>query len=348
MFDKYLYALGRGVRGAKKAFDEARAQPQPDPAQQAVDITPPPVRPSSKPELTPPPQGWAGSEPLDAMLARAPLSLGERCLVMGIVNVTPDSFSDGGKWFDARRAFEHAMSLLRDGADILDIGGESTRPGATPVDADEERARVIPVLRALASQTSAPLSIDTMKASVAAAAVEAGANILNDVWGFQRDAEMARVAAANDVWCVLMHNRETDDPSVDMYAEVRDFLRRSADLALGAGVAEKRIILDPGIGFGKTPEQGFELVRRLPALRRDLGFPILLGVSRKRLIGAATGRAIASERTVGSVAAGFYGAMHGADILRVHDVRETVDALKVLRAIETSPGHDRNRGGGKG
>jgi len=342
MFDKYLYALGRGVRGAKKAFQDAREETRPDPAREAIDVTPPA---SAQQAQTPPAQQgglqpaseWNKTDIVDAALMRSPLKLGERCLIMGIVNVTPDSFSDGGKWFSHDKAIDHAMQLLRDGADILDIGGESTRPGAAAVSEEEELARVIPVLRAMAAKTSTPLSIDTMKANVASAAIEAGANILNDVWGFQRDSEMARVAAAHDVWCVLMHNREHDDPQVDMYAEVRDFLSRSVDIALKAGVARERIILDPGIGFGKTAEQGFEMVRRLGELRQALRFPILLGVSRKRLIGAATHRAAAAERIVGSVAAGLFGALHGADILRVHDVREHADALNVLRAIKAAP-----------
>ena len=335
MFDKYLYALGRGVRGAKKAFDEAREETRPDPAREAIDVTPPSV---AQAPSAPSASAWSKNESIDVALVRSPLVLGERCLIMGIVNVTPDSFSDGGQWFSHEKAIDHAMQLLRDGADVLDIGGESTRPGAAAVSEEEELSRVIPVLRALAGKTSTPLSIDTMKSRVAAAAVEAGVNILNDVWGFQRDTDIARVAAANDVWCVLMHNRERDDPAVDMFAEVRAFLSRSADIALAAGVAKERIILDPGIGFGKTAEQGFELVRRLGELRQTLGFPILLGVSRKRLIGAATHRSVAAERAVGSVAAGLYGAMQGADILRVHDVREHADALNVLRAIEAAPG----------
>lgn len=344
MFEKYFYALGRGIKGAKRALDEKRREEAPDPARDAIDVTPPRgVEGASEPPSGPMPSAgqWRqtseGNDIVEAALVRAPLELGQRALVMGIVNITPDSFSDGGKWFDHDRAVDHAMGLLRDGADILDIGGESTRPGATPVSEADELARVVPVLRALAAKTSTPLSIDTMKSRVAAAAIEAGASIVNDVWGFQRDPDMARVSAANAVHCVLMHNREQDDPDADMYLEVRDFLARSKDIALGAGISEARIILDPGIGFGKTAAQGFELVRRLSELRRDLASPILLGVSRKRLIGVATGRTIAAERVIGSVAAGLFGAMHGAAILRVHDVREHVEALVVLHAIETIP-----------
>lgn len=333
MFDKYLYALGRGVRGAKKAFDAARAGAD-DPAQTARDVTPQP----GEPEIQPPPPATRQRQPdpseTDAVLARIPLVLGARPLVMGVVNVTPDSFSDGGRYLDHRAAVEHGLRLVREGADILDVGGESTRPSATPVSEDEEIARAIPVIRGLASQTSQPISIDTMKAKVAEQAIAAGATIINDVWGFQRDQEMAHVAAAHDVHCVLMHNRYSDDPQADMFAEVRDFLARSIDMAMKAGVKADKIILDPGIGFGKDAAQGFELVRRLAELKKTLGYPILLGVSRKRLIGAATGKAVPAERDAGSIAAGLYGAMQGADIVRVHDVAGQADAFRVLAAIE--------------
>ncbi len=332
MFDKYLYALGRGVRGAKKALEQARAAEAPDPVRDAKDVTPPP---GDAAIATPAPRTkYDSSGIVDAVIARAPLVLGERPLVMGVVNVTPDSFSDGGKFYDADRAIAHGMSLVGEGADILDIGGESTRPNATPVDEDEELARVVPVIAGLAAQMSQQISVDTMKARVAEAAIAAGATVINDVWGFQRDGEMARVAAAHGVHCVLMHNRLSDDPAADMFAEVRTFLSRSIEMALAAGVAQSKIIVDPGIGFGKTAAQGYELVRRLGELKAALGFPILLGVSRKRLIGAATGRSAPTERMAGSLAAGLYGAMHGADIVRVHDVAAHVDAFKVLAAIE--------------
>ena len=331
MFDKYLYALGRGVRGAKQALDEARAR-ETDPARDARDVTPPDAAQSAPPSRPARP----GPDIIDATLARAPLVLGKRALVMGIVNVTPDSLSDGGQFFDPAAAIAHALTLVREGADILDIGGESTRPGAQPVDEAEELGRVIPVIRAIAAQTSTPISIDTMKANVARAAISAGATILNDVWGFQRDPEMARVAAECGVHCVLMHNRAGDDPGADMFAEVKAFLARSAELALSAGIAREKIILDPGIGFGKTPAQGYELIRRLGELKSVLGFPLLLGVSRKRLIGAATGRTVASERLAGSLAAALYGAMRGVDILRVHDVAAHVDAVKMLAAIDSA------------
>lgn len=322
--DKYMYALGRGVRGVKQALDDARAAP--DPAQTARDVTPQQAGPAADPAPSPLPE----SPPLH----REPLALGARTLVMGIVNVTPDSFSDGGLWSDPAAAIAHGERLAREGADILDIGGESTRPNAEPVSSDEEIARVIPVIRALARSTRQHLSIDTMKAPVARAAIEAGATIVNDVWGFQFDPELARVAAEADVHCILMHNRRVDDAAVDMYAEVVDFLSRSLDVALKAGVRRERIVVDPGIGFGKTHAQSFEMIRRLPDLRAHFGLPVLLGASRKRCIGVASGVEVAGERVAGSLAAHLWGAMHGADIVRVHDVSAHVQALGVLRAIQ--------------
>ena len=313
MFDKYLYALGRGVRGVKKALAEAG---ETDPAEAARDITPTP-----QPARTLAP-------------ARFPLRLGERTLIMGVVNVTPDSFSDGGRWFDPEAAIAHGKRLAAEGADVLDVGGESTRPGAAAVTVEEEIARVVPVIRALAASVSAPISIDTMKAPVARAALEAGASVVNDVWGFQFDPDIARVAADAGALCVLMHNRREDDASIDIFAEVCDFLSRSLAIALAAGVARERIVLDPGIGFGKTHAQSFELIRRLPELKARFALPVLLGASRKRCIGAASGVDVAAERVAGSVAAHLYGAIHGADIVRVHDVAEHRQALGVLRAIQ--------------
>ncbi len=323
--DKYMYALGRGIRGVKEALGDAR---EADPAQSARDVTPQQPSQPESPAAAPAQEGPA--------LVRDPLIIGARTLVMGIVNVTPDSFSDGGLWSDAASAIAHGEQLALEGADILDIGGESTRPNATPVSTDDEIARVAPVIRALMRSTRTHISIDTMKAPVARAAIDAGATIVNDVWGFQFDAEIARVAAGANAHCVLMHNRREDDASIDIYADVVAFLSRSVDIALKAGVAQERIVIDPGIGFGKTHEQSFEMIRRLPDLRAHFGLPVLLGASRKRCIGVASGVSIAGERVVGSVAAHVWGAMHGADIVRVHDVSEHVQALGVLRAIEQS------------
>lgn len=324
MLDKYMFALGRGLRSARKAYADAVRVPEPDPAK-ARDVTPPRRPPE-------PPRSVASIEA--SPVSGAPLVLADRTLVMGVVNVTPDSFSDGGRWFDQATAIAHGERLAADGADILDIGGESTRPGAAPVSVDDEIARVMPVVAALARATRLPVSIDTMKARVAERAITAGARVVNDVWGFQFDPDIARVVADAGVHCVLMHNRREDDPGLDVFAHVRDFLRRSIDIALAAGVREDKIIVDPGVGFGITHAQSFELIRRIGELRAEFGRPVLLGASRKRCIGEASGVGVASERVAGSVAAHLWGAMHGADIVRVHDVAAHREALGVLAAIQ--------------
>ncbi|HEV2575219.1 MAG TPA: dihydropteroate synthase [Beijerinckiaceae bacterium] len=324
MFEKYLYALGKGVRSVRRTLDEeARKEAVADP-NAPRDVTP---------DDTSVAEPAATVDVSSVVPARTPLRLSHRALVMGIVNVTPDSFSDGGRYLDHAAAVAHGEQLAAEGADILDIGGESTRPGAATVTLDEEIARVVPVVRTLSARTRLPISIDTMKAKVAAAAIEAGATIVNDVWGFQFDPDIARVSAEAQVHCVLMHNRRQDDAGIDMFAEVKDFLSRSIDIALKAGVNRDNIFIDPGIGFGKTHDQSFELVRRLAELKQALGFPLLLGISRKRFIGFATTRTIASERMIGSVAADVYGALNGADIVRVHDVAAHVEAFAVLNAI---------------
>lgn len=255
-----------------------------------------------------------------------------RPLVMGVVNVTPDSFSDGGCFLDPALAIAHAERLAKESADILDVGGESTRPGHAPVDTQEELRRVLPVIRGIAERIAAPISIDSMKAAVAAAAIAAGASIVNDVWGFQRDRDMARIAADAGAMVVLMHNRETVDPAADTVAEMITFLSRSVEIALTAGVAQNKIALDPGFGFGKTHKQSLALVRELPRLRA-LGFPVLLGVSRKRAIGWATGRGEPVDRLAGSLACALIGIERGADIIRVHDVAAHVDAIAMQAAI---------------
>ena len=211
--------------------------------------------------------------------------LGERRpLVMGILNVTPDSFSDGGEFVDSEVAIAHARRMAAEGADILDIGAESTRPyvGAEPVALDDELARLTPVLRPVI-ELGLPVSIDTIKAKVAAWALEQGAAILNDVWGLQRDPDMARVAAEHAVPVIVMHNREAPDPALDIMADVKAFFARSLDIAAKVGIARERIVLDPGIGFGKTPEQSITAIARLGELR-SFGLPLLMGLSRKRFI----------------------------------------------------------------
>ena len=263
------------------------------------------------------------------------LDLGSPIAVMGIVNVTPDSFSDGGAFASADEAAAHGERLAAEGAAILDVGGESTRPGASAVGADEEMARVLPVIAALRGRVAQPISVDTSKARVAAAALQAGASIVNDVWGFQRDPEIAHVVADAGAAAVLMHNRASVDPELDIIADILAFLRRSIDVALKAGVAEERLIVDPGFGFGKTPAQNLQLVRRLRELAA-LGRPVLLGVSRKSTIGLVTGQKVAAERLAGSIAAGLMGVANGAAILRVHDVAPHVQALQVWRAVGES------------
>jgi dihydropteroate synthase len=268
----------------------------------------------------------------------APQSLGRllalgRPVVMGVLNVTPDSFSDGGRFFDPERAIEHARTLVAEGADILDIGAESTRPygGAVAVPAEEELRRLEPILPAVLA-LGVPVSIDTMKAPVAAWALDAGAAMANDVWGLQRDAGMAGVVAARGVPVIVMHNREAADPAIDIMADIAAFFSRSLAIAERAGIARDNIVLDPGIGFGKTPEQSIVALARLAELK-SFGLPLLIGASRKRFIDSVS-PAPPDRRIGGSIASHLIAAASGAAIVRVHDVAETVQALKVAAAIE--------------
>jgi dihydropteroate synthase len=266
------------------------------------------------------------------------LSLGQRTLVMGIVNVTPDSFSDGGLSHRPEDAIAAALRLAAEGADILDLGAESTRPGHEPVSAEEEWSRLQPVLAGLANGGPLPpISVDTQKAEVARRALEAGAAIVNDVWGFQRDPAMATVAAESGAGVVLMHNRATADPAIDILDEILRFLERSVAIATAAGVGEDRIVLDPGIGFGKTPRQSFAAVAALPRIKA-LGFPVLLGLSRKRFIaGLFEPPPEPRQRMPGTIAANTFGVLTGgADIIRVHDVAEHVQALRVIEALRSA------------
>lgn len=257
---------------------------------------------------------------------------------MGVVNVTPDSFSDGGKYLDAKAAIGHGEELLRDGAEILDVGGESTRPGADPVEEAEELRRVVPVIESLAE--GATVSVDTSKAAVATAAIDAGASIVNDVTALQGDPEMVGLCSERGVGVVLMHmpgNPRTmqDDPSYDdVVDDIKAFLAARMEFAVAAGIAEERIWLDPGIGFGKTLEHNLELLRRLGELR-DLGRPLVIGASRKSFIGKVDGSAV-GERIGGSLASAVLAATEGADVLRVHDVAETAQALRIAEAIHGS------------
>jgi dihydropteroate synthase len=257
--------------------------------------------------------------------------------IMGVVNVTPDSFSDGGRYLEARAAIAHGERLAAEGAAILDVGGESTRPGADPVGAEEEMRRVVPVVEALAGV--ARVSIDTSKASVAAAALEAGADYVNDVTAFRGDPELAGLVAERGVDCCLMHMLGTPrtmqrDPRYDdVVSEVKAFLEARLAYAVGEGVAEERVMLDPGIGFGKTVEHNLELIRRLDEIVA-LGRPVVFGVSRKSFLGKLTGREV-GERAVATAAANVLALERGAAIFRVHDVPETADALTVAAATLT-------------
>jgi dihydropteroate synthase len=262
------------------------------------------------------------------------LALG-RPAVMGVLNVTPDSFSDGGRFFDAGKAIEHARRMVTEGADILDIGAESTRPygGAVAVTQDEELRRLEHVLPAVL-ELGVPISIDSMKAAVAASALDMGAAIANDVWGLQRDPDMARVVAERGVPVILMHNRISADPAIDIMTDIAAFFTRSLDIAARAGIGRDRIVLDPGIGFGKTPEQSIIALGRLAELK-SFGLPILVGASRKRFIDTVS-PAPPDRRIGGSIASHLIAVQNGAAIVRVHDVAETVQALKVSATIRSA------------
>jgi dihydropteroate synthase len=261
------------------------------------------------------------------------LALG-RPLVMGILNVTPDSFSDGGRFFEPGKAIAHARDMAAQGADIIDIGAESTRPygGPVPVSADDEKTRlaVLPAVVAI----GVPVSIDTIKASIAAWALDQGAAIVNDVWGLQRDPEMASLVAKRGVPVIVMHNRESADPAIDIVADVIDFFSRSLEIAARAGIARECIVLDPGIGFGKTPEQSITCIARLAEFK-CFGLPLLVGASRKRFISTVT-PSTPDERMGGSISAHLLAVEKGAVIIRAHDVAETVQALRVAAAIEAA------------
>jgi dihydropteroate synthase len=255
-----------------------------------------------------------------------------RPLVMGVLNVTPDSFSDGGRFIDPKLAIRQAQRMIAEGADIIDIGAESTRPygGADPVSSEEELARLTPVLPAVVNLKT-PVSIDTMKAGVAAWALDQGAAMVNDVWGLQRDPAMADIVSEHDMPVVIMHNREAADPAIDIIADVQAFFQRSHAQAERAGIARDCIVLDPGIGFGKTPEQSIACIARLAEFKR-FGLPLLVGASRKRFINAVTPSA-PDQRLGGSIASHLEAVKNGAAIVRVHDVAETVQALRVAAAI---------------
>lgn len=267
--------------------------------------------------------------------------MGQRTLVMGVLNITPDSFSDGAQFFELEKAIRHAEQMVADGADIIDIGGESTRPGATPISPEEEIQRVIPAIEQLAKTISAPISVDTTKALVAAAALNAGASIINDVSALRFDLHLADVAAKARAGLVLMHSRGMPGtmhglPPVDnILEEVTGSLHASIKMAETRGVARESIVIDPGIGFGKTQEQNLELIAKLDQLANAFKeFPILIGTSRKSFIGRVLEGVPVSERLHGTMATVSAAVLRGADIVRVHDVKAAVETVRTLDAIK--------------
>jgi len=252
---------------------------------------------------------------------------GSRTYVMGIVNVTPDSFSGDGLGGDAEAAIDQGLRMVREGADMLDVGGESTRPGHIPVSAQEEISRTESVVRRLAREAPAPVSIDTYKLPVAEAAIAAGASILNDVWGLTRAPGIADLAAAHECALVLMHNQDGTEYAEDLMDEVKRFLAVAAARAVKAGVPRDRVILDPGIGFGKTADQNWEVMRRFEELR-ELGHPILIGTSRKSFIGKLLDLPV-GDRLEGTISTNVAAVLRGADIVRVHEVQALTRAVRV-------------------
>lgn len=259
------------------------------------------------------------------------ITFGTSTLIMGILNATPDSFSDGGNYLNVGLAISHALDMVAKGADIIDIGGESTRPGSKPVLASNEKERILPVIKELSSLSDVLISVDTSKAEVASEAICAGAHIINDVWGFQKDLEMASVAAQYQTLSVLMHNQEHTDYQGDLFTSIKRYFDKSINLALKAGLRQDLIVLDPGIGFGKTPDQNLEILRRLNELVA-WGFPVLLGTSRKSTIGKVLDLT-PDQRVEGTLATTALGIHAGVSILRVHDIQENVRTAKMTDAI---------------
>lgn len=259
------------------------------------------------------------------------LIFGERTLIMGILNLTPDSFSDGGDFVSVDKAVEHAKQMLQEGADIIDIGGESSRPGHTRINAEEELRRVIPVIKRLKDETNAIISLDTIRSEVAEEGIKNGVHIINDIWGFQEDEGLAFVAAKYGTPVILMHNQNGTEYEGDMVDEIKRFFEKSLKIAKDAGVSDDNIILDPGIGFGKTPEQNMVVMSRLGEIK-SMGYPVLLGTSRKSMIGKILDLP-PKARTEGTIATTVLGIVQGVDIVRVHDVLQNLRAAKVTDAI---------------
>jgi dihydropteroate synthase len=246
--------------------------------------------------------------------------------IMGILNVTPDSFSDGGKWNDVARALRHTEKMIEEGADIIDVGGESTRPGYTKISDNEEIERISPVIESIKKNFDVPISLDTYKSEVAKAGINAGADLINDIWGLKYDDRMAQIIAQSNVACCLMHNRDNTDYNVFMDDVLSD-LRETIEIALGAGIDKDKIMLDPGVGFAKSYEQNLEVINKCDRILK-LGYPVLLGTSRKSVIGIGTGRD-KDNRAAGTVATTVIGYERGCRIFRVHDVAENLDAIKM-------------------
>ncbi|MBS4084841.1 MAG: dihydropteroate synthase [Rhizobiales bacterium] len=258
------------------------------------------------------------------------ISLSARPIIMGILNVTPDSFSDGGAYDSQGEAVDAAQRMIAEGAAIIDIGGESTRPGHAPLDAETELRRAIPAVEMLAAISEVTISLDTYKAEVAAAGLKAGAHIVNDVWGLSRDPDMAKAIADGGAAAIIMHNREEIDGALDIFDDMRAFFGRAVEKSLAAGVGEDQIVLDPGIGFGKTLEQNLAILGNLARLN-DYGFPVLLGASRKSFINKVS-PSEPGERIGGSVVTTVFAALAGISIVRVHDVATHMQALRVIDA----------------
>ncbi len=275
--------------------------------------------------------------PDGSLVARRKLVIGKKPLVMGILNVTPDSFSDGGRFYDIDKAVQHALLMASHGADIIDIGGESTRPGAKKLKVSEELDRVMPVLERLKGKLNIPISIDTRNSEVARKACETGAAVINDVSSLNNDEKIARTAEEFNTYLILMHMRgspetmQSDIHYDDLIGHISSVLLKAVDKALSYGVSKDRIILDPGIGFGKTVENNFSILKNIPAFKK-LGFPVQIGASRKSFIGKTFNLPV-EERLEGSLAAAMYAVLHGVDIVRVHDVLPTVRVLKMIEKI---------------
>lgn len=265
------------------------------------------------------------------LIGNKEFNIGERTYIMGILNVTPDSFSDGGKFNSIDNALKQVEKMIKYGVDIIDIGGESTRPNYIPVMEEEEINRVIPVIKAVREKFDIPISIDTYKGKVAEEALKAGANSINDVWGFKKDSYIAEVAGKYNVPCCLMHNRVNTSYKNDIIVEMKKDLKESVDIALRAGVARENIIIDPGIGFAKNYEENLEVINRLGELK-ELGYPIMLGVSRKSVIGN-TLNLPPSERVEGTLATTVIGIINGCDFIRIHDVLENKRACIMTDVI---------------